>query len=246
MPTFVSFGPTLDLKASEPLRLEALDGAPAELGWALSCGDRQCFALAALGDSPAPVFVAKLERRSDAWLPAGLRLGSGELPRVRENRVLAASEPLASVAVLKLGEGSLAGYLTDFDPTTPWTKLKKAAPDGRFEPLRARLDLLALGADGAAIAPPQNLSIRSHSLGGIALAPGAANGDVLAGWVGVDAGQPQVFLTLVGANGARRSQRMLTRKSGDASDVAVSAIQNGWLVAWVDERPLGEPGSEEY
>jgi hypothetical protein len=240
MPTFVRFGSTLELKASEPLRLDTLNGAPAELGWALSCGDTQCFALAALGESPAPVFVTALERRSDAWQPAALKLGTGALPRVRENRVLAASEPLASVSVLKLGEGSLAGYLTDFDPTTPWTKLKKAAPDGRFEPLRARLDLLALGPDGAAIAPPQNLSIRAHSLGGIALAPGAANTDALAAWVGVDAGQPQVFLTLVGPNGARRSQRMLTRKSGDASDVAVSTIQNGWLVAWVDERD-GDP-----
>jgi hypothetical protein len=240
MPTFVRFGSTLELKASEPLRLDSLNGAPAELGWALSCGDTQCFALAALGESPAPVFVAALERRSDAWQPAALKLGTGALPRVRENRVLAASEPLASVSVLKLGEGSLAGYLTDFDPTTPWTKLKKAAPDGRFEPLRARLDLLALGPDGAAIAPPQNLSIRAHSLGGIALAPGATNTDALAAWVGVDAGQPQVFLTLVGPNGARRSQRMLTRKSGDASDVAVSTIQNGWLVAWVDERD-GDP-----
>jgi hypothetical protein len=240
MPTFVRLGPTLELKASEPLRLDALNGAPAELGWALSCNDTQCFALAALGDSPAPVFVAALERRSDAWEPAAQRLGAGALPRVRENRVLAASEPLASVAVLKLGEGSLAGYLTDFDPTTPWIKLKKAAPDGRFEPLRGRLDLLALGSDGAAIAPAQNLSIRAHSLGGIALAPGAPNGDVLAAWVGVDAGQPQVFLTLVGPTGARRSQRMLTRKKGDASDVAVANLQNGWLVAWVDERD-GDP-----
>lgn len=240
MPTFVRFGPALQLTASEPLRLDVLNGAPAELGWALSCDDTKCFALAALGDSPAPVFVAALEHRSDAWLPAALKLGTGQPPRVRENRVLAASEPLASVAVLKHGEGSLSGYLTDFDPTTPWTKLKKAAPDGRFEPLRARLELLALGPDGAAIAPPQNLSIRAHSLGGIALAPGAPNGDALAAWVGVDAGQPQVFLTLVGPNGARRTQRMLTRKTGDASDVAVTAIPNGWVVAWVDERD-GDP-----
>jgi hypothetical protein len=120
-------------------------------------------------------------------------------------------------------------------------KLKTPAPDGRFEPLRARLELIGLKQDGSAFAPPTPLSIRAHSLGGISLSPavGAASSGVpeqLAAWTGLDLGQPQVFLTLVGPDGARRSQRMLTRKSGDASDVATAAIQNGWLVVWVDER----------
>src|SRR5689334_21429096 len=96
--------------------------------------------------------------------------------------------------------------------------------------------MLGLKADGALLAAEQPLSLRAHSLGGIALSTSGAGTDVLAAWTGLDAGQPQVFLTLVGPDGARRSQRMLTRKSGDASDVATAAIPNGWLVAWVDER----------
>jgi hypothetical protein len=236
MPTFVRFGPTLALQASEPLRLEALAGDGAELGWGLACRETRCFALAALGTAPAPVFLTALERRSDAWRPAGRLLGVEPPPRVRENRALARTDTLSDLALAKVGTGSLAAYLTDFDPATPWVKLKQAAPDGRFEPLRARLGLIGLRADGTPLAAEQPLSLRAHSLGGIALSPGAPGGDLLAAWTGVDFGQPQVFLTLVGPDGARRSQRMLTRKSGDASDVAATPVGKGWVVAWVDER----------
>jgi hypothetical protein len=241
LPTFVRFGPGLDVKVSEPFRLEPLGGEPAELGFGLSCGATQCFALAALGRAPAPVYAVKLEQRSDTFRPAAVRVGAAARPSIRENRVLASTDALADLALTRAGGGTLAAYLTDFDPTTPWVKLKTPASDGRYEPLRARLELIGLKADGSALAPPTPLSIRAHSLGGISLAPAMTPGsggstDLLAAWTGLDLGQPQVFLTLVGPDGARRSQRMLTRKSGDASDVATAAIQNGWLVAWVDER----------
>lgn len=238
MPTFVRFGPNFDVLATEPLRLAPLGGGPAELGWGLTCSDTSCFSLAALGKAPAPVYVVKLAHRSDAFTPAGAHLGNEERPRLRENRVLARGEPLAAVALAKVGTGSLTAHLTDFDPTTPWVKLKKPAPDGRLEPLRARLTLLGLKADGTPAGKPQDLSLRAHSLGGIALASPAqaTSNDVLAAWTGVDAGEPQVFLTLVGADGVKKTQRMLTRKTGDASDVALSPVPGGWMVAWVDER----------
>jgi hypothetical protein len=235
MPTYVRFGPKLEVQASEPLRLEALDGAPADLGWGLSCRDNGCFTLAALGDAPAPIYLVALERRSDTWRPAGRVLGVEPPPRIRENRVLVKSDALADLSLAKVGTGSLSAYLTDFDPTTPWVKLKQPASDGRLEPLRARLGLLGLKSDGSAIGPEQVLSLRAHSLGGVALSS-AESGEVLAAWTGVDAGKPQVFLTLVGPDGARRSQRMLTRKGGDTSDVAAAPVGKGWLVAWVDER----------
>ncbi|HSU39451.1 MAG TPA: hypothetical protein VLJ38_07785 [Polyangiaceae bacterium] len=236
MPTFVRFGPKLEVLASEPLRLEGLDGAPAELGWELSCREKLCFALAALGDAPAPVLLAALERRSDSWRPAGRQITAEAPPRIRENRVLAKTDPLSDLALTKVGQGSLAAYLTDFDPGTPWVKLKHAAPDGRLEPLRAKLALIGLRADGTLLAPEQPLSLRAHSLGGVTLSPGAPGTPVLAAWTGLDAGQPQVFLTLVGPDGTHRSQRMLTHKSGDSTDVAATAVGKGWLVAWVDER----------
>jgi hypothetical protein len=237
MPTFVRFGPKLDVIASEPLRLEGLAGAPAELGWELSCRDTLCFSLAALGEAPAPVFFTTLEHRSDTWRPAGEKLGDDPPPRIRENRVLTRTDPLSDLALAKTSDGSLAAYLTDFDPATPWVKLKHPASDGRLEPLRAKLALVALRGDGTVLGPEQALSIRAHSLGGIALAPGGPGAPILAGWTGQDSGQPQVFLTLLGPDGARRSQRMLTHdKGGDVSDVALTPVGKGWLVAWVDER----------
>lgn len=235
MPTFVRFGANLHVQASEPLRLENLDGAPAELGWELSCREAHCFALAALGDAPAPVFLTTLERRSDAFRPAGRSLASEAPPRIRENRVLARTDALADLALTKTGTGSLAAYLTDFDPATPWVKLKRPASDGRLEPLRAKLALIELNADKAP-GPEQVLSIRAHSLGGIALAPGTSGPDSLAAWTGLDAGQPQVFLTLIAQDASHHAQRMLTHKTGGTSDVAAVPAGKGWVVAWVDER----------
>lgn len=236
VPTYVRFGPRLDLEASEPMRLEALGGDPADLGWGLACREGRCFSLAALGDAPAPIYLVDLERRSTLWRAAARTLGVETPPRIRENRVLARTDGLADLALVKAGNGSLAAYLTDFDPTTPWVKLKQPAPDGRMEPLRARLGLFGFRADGSALASEQVLSQRAHSLGGIALSPGAPGSDTLAAWTGIDAGKPQVFLTLVGPEGARHTQRMLTRKGGDTSDVAATPVGKGWLIAWVDER----------
>jgi hypothetical protein len=45
-----------------------------------------------------------------------------------------------------------------------------------------------------------------------------------------------VFLTQLAADGKRGQQRMLTRKSGAASDVAGLSLDGGYLVSWVDER----------
>ncbi|HEV8551306.1 MAG TPA: hypothetical protein VGQ57_19795, partial [Polyangiaceae bacterium] len=236
MPTYVRFGPKLTVEASEPLRLLGLDGDPVDLGWGLACRDSSCFSLAALEDTPAPIYLVSLERRSDTWRPAGHSVAVEPPPRFRENRVLARPAALTDLALVKLAQGSLAAYLTDFDPTTPWTKLRQAAPDGRFEPLRSHLGLIGIRPDGVALAE-QVLSLRAHSLGGIALSPGAPGGDSLAAWTGLDAGKPQVFLTLVGPDGARHTQRMLTRKGADTSDVATASFGGkGWLVTWVDER----------
>jgi hypothetical protein len=171
-------------------------------------------------------------------------------PRVVESDVLArAASPLAHITLADQVGRRVLGYVTDFDPTTPWQKLTKPAEDGRFEPLRARVAVRAFASEGAAVndgalAPlgeEQPISLRAHSLGGLSLLPDLANTkQLLAAWTGLDNGEPQVFLTTVGVDGKRLQQRMLTRKSGDASDVAGLSLEaaggGGWLLAWVDER----------
>jgi hypothetical protein len=239
VPTFVAFDAGLKVQASEPLLLDALGGRAADLGWGLTCQGSGCFALAAPSRSPAALFTVPLPLRQTHFRAAAEETSPAPKPRVNQSDVLLrAATPLSQIAVGDLNGRSLVGYVTDFDPTTPWQKLTKPAEDGRLEPLRARIALRPFAADGtrAALGEEQVLSLRAHSLGGLSLLTDGTGKDALAVWTGLDKGEPQVFLTSVAADGKRGQQRMLTRKSGEASDTAALLVDGGYLVAWVDER----------
>ncbi len=232
VPTFVALSGALKLRTSEPLLLDALGGRAADLGWGLTCQASGCFALAAPSRSPASLYTVPLPLRENPYRAAAEEGAPVTRPRVVSSEVtLRAPAPLSHLAVANAGDRRLVGYVTDFDPTTPWQKLSKPAEDGRLEPLRARVALRAFPADGVKpMGEEQVVSLRAHSLGGLSLA------ESLAAWTGLDKGQPQVFLTALGADGKRGQQRMLTRKIGDVSDVAALAVDGGYLVSWVDER----------
>ncbi len=242
VPTFVAFDASLTVISSEPLVLPALGGRAAELGWGLTCG-AGCFALAAPSRSPSRLFAVQLPVRQSLYHAAAERESPGGRPRVTSSHVLARTgEPLAHVVADAYAGHGVVGYVTDFDPTTPWQKLSKPAADGRLEPLRAKVALRAFSTEGTQpLAEEQVVSLRAHSLGGLTLVPAGPLGkEALALWTGLDQGEPQVFLTLVDGVGKRSQQRMLTRKPGDASDVAGLFLDSGYLVAWVDGRS-GDP-----
>jgi len=232
VPTFVALDSALKVRTSEPLLLDVLGGRAADLGWGLTCQPRGCFALAAPGRSPATLYTVPLPVRQNAYRAAAEEAAPATRPRVVSSEVLLrAAAPLSQIAVGGAADHRYVGYVTDFDPTTPWQKLAKPAEDGRLEPLRARVALRALAPDNSRpLADEQVISLRAHSLGGLAFA------DSLAAWTGLDKGQPQVFLTALGADGKRGQQRMLTHKNGDVSDVALLPVDGGYLVSWVDER----------
>lgn len=233
VPTFVALDAELKVSASEPLLLDALGGRAADLGWGLTCQKSGCFALAAPSRSPASLFAVPLPLRQNPYRAAAEEAAPTQKPRVvQSDAILRAPAPLSHVAVSESGSRTLVGYVTDFDPTTPWQKLTKPAEDGRLEPLRARVAVRAFATDAAHTpqGDEQVVSLRAHSLGGLTLL------DSLALWTGLDNGEPQVFLTGLGADGKRGQQRMLTRKKGDVSDVAGLTVDGGTLVAWVDER----------
>jgi hypothetical protein len=239
VPTFVALNARLEVVASEPLLLSALGGRAADLAWGLTCRER-CFALAAPSTTPAALFTVPLLLRASRYHAAAERHPEQQRPRLISSEIVAqAAEPLAHLGVASQGGRNLLGYVTDFDPTTPWQKLKKPAPDGRLEPLRASIKLRYYE---EAPGLEQTLSLRAHSLGGLSLAPALepSSKELLAAWFGVDNAQPQLFVTLLGEGGKRLQQRMLTRKSGDGSDAAALALDTGYLVAWVDERS-GDP-----
>lgn len=238
VPTFVALDKSLRVQTSEPLVLDALGGRAADLGWGLTCHERGCFALAAPSRSPAPLFTVPLPIRESRYRAAAEQVEPSTKPRVVASDVLLrAPRQLAQLALGRVGSRELLGYVTDFDPTTPWQRLTKPAEDGRFEPLRARIAVRAFEQAGARapVAEEQPISLRAHSLGGLTLLSESGK-DALALWTGLDKGEPQVFLTLLSPEGKRGQQRMLTRKSGGASDVTGLPVDGGYLVSWIDER----------
>ena len=240
-PEFIEFDAGFVIRSTEPL-WPTRDSAPSSLAWNLTCPNATCFALTAQAGVPSPVALTRLEHITDSYRAPAQRVELPPPPRIVSDEALAETQPLSQIALTETSAGTLLGWITDFDPTTPWVKLKKPTADGRLEPLRARLDLQAFAASApfTALSGAENLSLRAHSLGGIALSGGAAKKDTLAAWAGLDAGQPQVFLTLVDNAGKKLTQRMLTHKTGDLSDVALAAAGADYLVAWVDERS-GDP-----
>jgi hypothetical protein len=240
VPTFVAFDAGLKVRTSEPLLLDALGGRAADLGWGLTCSSGGCFALAAPSRSPAALFTVPLPIRSSPFRAAAEEATPVSRPRVVSSDVLLrAPAPLSQVSLSEASGRALIGYVTDFDPTTPWQKLSKPAEDGRLEPLRARVALRAFATDGARqpLSEEQLISLRAHSLGGLTLLHEAgASKETLAIWAGLDKGEPQMFLTLLGPDGKRGQQRMLTHKNGDASAGAGLIVDGGYLVSWIDER----------
>jgi hypothetical protein len=236
-PTFVEFDSNLRVVASEPIRLEALSGKLASAAWGLGCRAAGCSALAAMPTSPTPVFSVSLAARSTAWKPAAGPLPPNVPPRVKSLATLSVLDPLSNVAAVHHRNQTLATWITYFDSTAPTERPKKPAPDGRLEPVRARLEVQAIPDGQAAPLPAQTISYRAQSVGGVALAPGDAERDeALLVWSALDYNVPEVFLTLVGAGGKKLVQHVLTHNRAPVSDVAAARVSDGWIVGWVDER----------
>ena len=247
-PSVVQLAPDLSVLGSQPLFLR---GAGQErsvpLAWNLSCARSRCLVLAAKQLEPAPIYSLALEQGSTPYLPIAKRLVPEARPRVVENSVL--EELLAPIADLSLASsspGRLLSWVTQFDPNIPYENPKTPAPDGKLLPVRAELSALPLvdfkpNAGAAPVNSPATLvkplvvSYRAHSAGGVALAAGP-KGESLLVWTALDAGKPQVFVTLLDARGQRTKQRMLTRLGREVSDVVAIHVAGGWVVGWVDER----------
>lgn len=238
VPTFVQFDHAFDVVGSEPLRLDELDGRAADLAWGLTCGFHECTALAARSSDPAPVFAVRLAPQSREWEPAGARYSPPAPPRPTTIQAIGQVDALGDLAAARVGQGTLAAWLTYFDPAIPYEKPEKPAPDGRYAPVRAILTVRRLPAEGD---PPEAevVSYRARSLGGVALSPNDAS-EALLVWTAIEAKKPQVFTTLLSEAGQKKRQRMLTHSQGEVADVAAAFVGDGWVIAWIDERD-GEP-----
>jgi hypothetical protein len=236
LPTYVELDASLRVVASEPLKIASLRGEAPDLVWGLSCEMKPCRVLGAQATNPTPVWAIRAEGKRGGFVPAARRAGRPPPPRAAAIEVIAKTDPLADLSSTKVGPTSLAAWVTYFDPSTPWVRPTKAAPDGRMDPTRALLQVRALPGSGAPLAA-ETISIRARSLGGVALAASTAGQpDALLAWTAMDYKVPQVFVTVVDDKGKKLRQRMLTRAPGEKSDVAATGVGDGWLLAWIDER----------
>ncbi|HEX4338737.1 MAG TPA: hypothetical protein VH062_22680 [Polyangiaceae bacterium] len=239
VPTYLRLDASFGLVASEPLRLLPESGEPAELGWGLVCRGTNCTTLAVSSETPSPVYLVKLGTLSNDWVPAAGKLDETVRPRASSVEAIAKSEPLVEIAASRSNTGSMLAWLTYFDPATPFTRSKTAAPDGKFEPPRAILRVRTLPDKGPR-PEPVALSYRADSPGGVVIAPGdPARGTSLVVWVGIDNKIPQAFVTVIGPDGKKLVQKMLSHAKTGVSDVAAVYTGDGWVVGFVDESANG-------
>lgn len=241
-PTLLEFDVRGDLIGVTPLAVST-GHDQRWLAWGLDCQAR-CHALAAHGTESAEVFIADFSRApkmgpANPSLVERLVVAEPESRQVRltEYQTLETVMPLADLAVRRRGADTLLAFMTEFDPKTPLVRLATPGEDGRTDPLRARLEL-RLWKAGVPLAPlPPVVSLRARSAGGVELAWSKSGQDALLVWTAEDAANiPQVFVTRVDTKGRKLGQRMLTRKRGELGEVSVIATDDGWLVAWTDER----------
>lgn len=241
IPTYVEFGPGLLPRAAVPLTLQS--GIKDEqtiplMAWGLDCR-HGCRVTAALKDSPVTIATIPLGdamRRPHAIERARelVQVDTPTSPRLLGLDSIVELEPLSDLTGLRKAEGFLLGSITYFDPTTPLKRLATPGPDGRTDPLQARVDVFDVGANGE-VSGSNTISYRASSLPGLSLAAAKSGGSGLA-WSAMDQGQPQLFVTALREDAKKQSQRMLTHKKGRLDEVTMAPVDNGWLLAWFDER----------
>jgi hypothetical protein len=255
-PAYVRFGPDLSVLAAEPIRAAPFgdDGLP-ELTWGLTCAGGVCTTLASGSGQGAPVAIISLPNRMGNSRAPAWRDADDGLPRPVSVTALFDGDHLAKVAAVDIpSAGSLAAWVTYYleGATVGGKKRAKKGPDdeGPF----ATLGVRPISADGAA-GKTTILSRKALSIGGVALAPVRENEsgpakpakkpEAVIAWVARERGEPQVFVTKVGADGAKLAQKGVTviaRKkpakgiASEASDVAIADSGDGFIVAWVDTR----------
>lgn len=239
--------------AGEHGAISRLPGLPtgldrASVCWDLDCLGSACALLCADSDTPTSVHFVAVDGSAEGGA-ASAGGGDGPLRELAGLPRLARREPVASVPELSdlaLGKGegrTLLAWVSYFDPAVRPTPLARPAADGRREPFQAELRVVALGPsgtpEGAAEAPrildDVTVSRRARSLGGVALSGPRAGRRVL-GWSALDQGHARVFLTLLDEHGRKLKQRLLSRKSGEVTDVQLAVTSSGYLVVWVDDR----------
>lgn len=251
-PTVARLSADLSPTFLSPYFPAATDGAVPDLAWGLSCTAVGCFALSA--DDTGSVASSRLEAGSKKYRSPFATRSRGGKPRVVAAESIAEGPSFGDAGVAKVGSGYLLATLTnhpegaappgfppDVDARSELAKDKrfgKKAPRSAIVTVRP-LDAAArplTGPGSAASAAGTTLTVRGLTAGGVAIASNTSGTDACVAWVARDDGDPEVFVTRVGADGKKQKQTLLTHAKGEIGDVAIVAAEDGWLVVWIDTR----------
>ncbi len=206
----------------------------AALAWDLTCHNSTCRYLLSDGGTPAHVYLGAVDASSAP--PEGLvQHAPKNGPGIESHDTLGEIPELAELTGVTWAEGarSLLAWVSYFEPDLPYVIPEEPAPDGRRAPVRARLTTVQPAGDGGGPRAESVISYRARSLGGVHLVAPEENRGLLV-WSALDQKVPQLFATVIDAEGKKVSQKMLTRSDAEVSDVAATRVPGGYLIAWVE------------
>jgi hypothetical protein len=245
-PMFVRLDAELGVRGAEAIRVAELrgqgviDGVP-ELVRTLDCQDDLCTVVAQGGGTPSLLLVVTLPARASGW-QSPARLVAAQAPPLAAalDTVAGLDRPVGRVSSATLADGrTLVAWITH---------VADADADAEHG---ATLACRFVAADGT-LGPVTVVSERAISSGGVRVAalPPAGKakkrGVAVLAWSGPNNGAAQVFLTEIGADGAKVKQKAFTKvgakKGGPAHevlDIDLIADDKGELVvAWSDIRDV--------
>jgi hypothetical protein len=226
MPVFLRYDAQLSAIQAEPLVI-GKEHTPSALGWGLACVAGRCTALAATGDTPTAVYAVDLASRHSPYTFPLATSSPAQQPRASSLVTLESGGLYTDIGITQLGHTTLLATLA-------------SSPNPKEERLRGGWATVAVRPydhDGHPLAAATTLTSHALPVGRIAIAQGRQNeGEAAVAWVGRDDGDPQVHLARVDGRGRRTKEMQLTGAKGDASDVALAWVGDGWMVAWIDGR----------
>ncbi|MFO0667191.1 MAG: hypothetical protein U0174_24775 [Polyangiaceae bacterium] len=216
------------------------------LAWALHCTDKECSMLGATGANVLQLSSLRvpngLSQKEVQPAPAVARaLAPTALPPAALPKADDAPPPVVS----SLGVGKVGAPV----PVLPgFTPAAFSSPEGRFVAVVGEregkkgpqddAEIVILSADGTGpSAEVASITKRALARGGVALAQGGSAKDGYAlVWVALEQGDPEVHLSRLDKTGHRVSDMLLTTVKGDARNVSVRWVGDGYMVAWIDGR----------
>jgi hypothetical protein len=257
---YVRFDADLRVVASAPLLPQPLAGEPVPMAWGLTCEAGPCLTLSASEGETASAFVSRLGDRQAGWQTAARRRNDADPPFLlgAETLLRGGGRPV-DVAAARVGNRTVALVLARGGEP------KSAKPAGGAPPVAlASLRVFAPEPAGAPAPPPDKapgapggapdkakgegakaakgpalppaLSEKALAASSLALSPSSRGDTACAAFVVREGADAQLALARLGPDGKRQRQATLAQAPGDVGDVDLSALPEGWLVAWIDGR----------